>query len=69
MRSIDYISTDKKSAISGFGDEFHVGEVVKHQDEDAGTATILGFEVDVEVNEVLVNTDKGKAHLPFIVKL
>ena len=67
MRSIDYISVDKKSAISGLGDEFHVGEIVGHQDTSVGTAVILGFEVDSKENEVLVTTSKGTAHLPFIV--
>jgi hypothetical protein len=58
MRKIDYISVDQQSAISASGEEFVVGESVGHQDKDAGIA-----------NEVLVLTDKGHAHLPFIEKL
>lgn len=65
----NYISVDKKSALSSYGETFLVGEKVKHDDEDAGEAAIMSFEVDESMNEVKVNTDKGYAHIDFIRKL
>lgn len=68
MRKVNYIAVDKKSAISSYGQEFNVGEVVSHDDKQVGEATILSFELDESTLEVKVNTTKGWAHLDFIVK-
>ena len=67
--NINYISTDKQSAISSIGELFKVGEKTRHQHNEAGTATIQSFEVDEKQNEVEAYTDKGMAHLDFLVKL
>lgn len=69
MRKINYLASDKKSAISSYGDEFSLNEVVGHQDDSVGTATILSFTMNDERGEVRVDTDKGYAHLDFLVKL
>lgn len=73
MRKISYITVDSMSAISSYGEEFVVGEVVRHQDVEAGTATIKNFTLDRDlvlgIDEVVVITDKGYAHLDFIVKI
>ena len=66
MRKINYISTDKQSAINSYGQEFLVGQEVIHDDKEAGSATILSFEVNDSENEVRANTDKGYAHIDFI---
>ena len=65
----NFLSTDKKMAINSYGEYFVVGEKVGHEDVDAGEATINSFELDVESNEIKVMTEKGFAHLDFIVKL
>jgi hypothetical protein len=65
----NFISVDGKTAMSSYGDFFTIGETVKHQDLEAGIATIISFKPDIEKNEVVVNTDKGYAHLDFLVKI
>lgn len=65
----NFISVDKSAAVSSWGEYFGIGELVSHEDNDADTATILGFELDIESNEVKVITDKGWTHLDFLVKL
>ena len=64
----NFLSVDGKTARSSYGDFFTVGETVGHQDESAGVATIISFEVDVESNEVKTILDKGYAYLDFLVK-
>ncbi len=66
---MNFISTDKTLARDSYGEYFKVGEVVEHEDDTVGSATILSFEIDEEYNEVKVITDKGWAHLDFLVKL
>jgi hypothetical protein len=65
----NFISVDKKMVINSYGEYFVVGEKVKHEDTDAGEATIISFEPDVKKNEIRVNTDKGFAHIDFLVKV
>ena len=69
MRKINYIAVDQQSAISSYGEEFVVGEVVRHEDVEAGTATITRLSIDEDLCEVLVNTDKGYAHLDCLIKI
>jgi len=65
----NFISVDKKMVINSYGEYFVIGEKVKHEDNDAGEAIIISFEPDVEKNEIRVNTDKGFAHIDFLVKV
>ena len=69
MNNQNFISVDGKTARNSYGDFFNVGDVVEHQDNEAGTATILSFEPSVEKNEVWANTDKGYAFIDFISKI
>lgn len=64
----NFISVDKKTARNSYGEFFSVGETVGHEGAD-DTATILSFEADIEKNEVKVMTDKGHAHVDFLVKV
>ena len=64
----NFISVDKKTARNSYGEFFSVGETVGHEGAD-NTATILSFEAEAEMNEVKVITDKGHAHIDFLVKL
>lgn len=65
----DYLSVDKKTAISSNGEILEVGDLVEHDDKEAGTATIKSFAFDYERNEVVANTEKGSAHISFIYKI
>ena len=65
----NFISVDEKMVINSYGEYFVVGEKVKHEDTEAGEATIISFESDVDKNEIRVYTDKGYAHIDFLVKL
>lgn len=65
----NFISVDQKTVINSYGEYFVVGEQVKHEDKDAGEATIISFEPSIEKNEIRVNTDKGYAHIDFLVKV
>jgi len=65
----DYLSVDKLTAISSNGEILEVGDLVEHDDKEAGTATIKSFAFDYESNEVLANTEKGFAHISFIFKV
>lgn len=64
----NFISVDNKIVISSYGELFSVGEVVGHEGAD-DTATILSFEPVPEENEIKVHTDKGFAHIDFLVKI
>lgn len=68
MNRKNFISADKKSAISSYGQRFEVGETVGHADKNAGQSIVSSFDIDEESNEVKVYTDKGWAHLDFITK-
>jgi NADH dehydrogenase FAD-containing subunit len=65
----DYLSVDKSKAISAHGEIFTVGDLVKHDDKEAGTATIQSFAFDYESNDVIANTEKGSARICFITKV
>jgi hypothetical protein len=65
----DYLSVDKLTAISSNGEILGVGDLVEHDDKEAGTATIQSFAFDYELNEVIANTEKGSAHISFIFKV
>lgn len=66
---VNHLSVDKTSAVSSYGEYFSIGELVEHEDNTAGQATILSFEIDEKRNEIRVNTDKGYAYLDFLVKI
>jgi len=66
---IDYLSVDKNKAISAHGEIFTVGDLVEHDDDEAGTATIKSFSFDYETNDVVANTEKGSARICFITKV
>lgn len=69
-RRQNFISVDGKMVINSYGDYFKVGEVVGHEGaEERDSATIEGFELDVESNEIKVTTDKGYGHIDFLIKL
>lgn len=65
----NFISTDGKCVKNSYDEYFTVGDLVKHDDEEAGTATILSFEINHERNEVKAHTDKGYCHIDFITKV
>lgn len=65
----NFISVDKKTIRTSYGEFFQVGEIVEHEDHEAGKATIISFEAVIEENEIMVNTDKGFCHADFLVKL
>lgn len=65
----NFISVDGKTARNSYGEFFTVGEMVKHQDNEAGIATITSFVPDRYMNEVRVSTDQGYTHIDFLEKL
>lgn len=65
----DYLSVDKTKAISAHGEIFTIGDLVEHDDKEAGTATIQSFAFDYESNDVVANTEKGSARICFISKV
>ena len=65
----NFISVDGSTAKNSYDEYFVVGEVVRHESWEAGEATILSFELNLEMNEVKVHTDKGYAHIDFLAKL
>ena len=65
----NFISVDNKTGRSSYGEFFTVGEIVEHQDKAVGSAEIISFELDENQNEIKVNTDKGYAHIDFLVKI
>lgn len=64
----NFISVDQKTVMNSYGEFFTVGEIVRHEDDEAGEGTILSFEPNIEKNEIVVNTDKGYAYIDFLVK-
>ncbi len=65
----NFISADYKTAINSYGEYYTVGELVAHEDADAGSATILSFEHDIASNEIKAITDKGHTHIDFLAKI
>lgn len=68
IESMQWISADLQYAKFG-ANVFELGETVRHQDEDSGEAVILMFSIDAKNSDVVVQTDKGLAKLPFLEKL
>jgi hypothetical protein len=66
---IDYLSIDKYKAISAHGEIFTIGDLVEHEDKEAGTATIQSFSLDYKSNDVVATTEKGSARICFISKV
>ncbi len=64
----NFISVDGKTVRNSYGEFFTVGETVKHEDDEAGDATIVSFKPDIDKNEIKVITDKGYAYIDFLVK-
>lgn len=62
----NFISADFRTARNSYEDFFTIGDIIIHEDEDAGEATIINFSMDIPSNEIIVNTDKGWAHIDFI---
>jgi hypothetical protein len=62
----NFISVDGKTVRNSYGKFFTIGDVVKHQDNSAGTATIVSFEANPNMNEIKAITDKGSAYIDFI---
>lgn len=65
----NFISVDKQTARNSYGEFFTVGETVSHQDTEAGDATIISFTAELAMNEVRADTNKGSAHIDFLVKI
>lgn len=65
----NFISVDQKTVMNSYGEFFTIGETVAHDEKEAGLATILSFEPSIEKNEIVVHTDKGYAHIDFLVKV
>lgn len=66
---VDFLSVCGTKAISAHGELFTIGDVVEHEDEEAGIATIERFEFDTESMDVRAYTDKGWARICFISKI
>jgi hypothetical protein len=65
----NFISVDGKTVRNSYGEYFTVGEIVKHDDDTAGSAKIESFELNHEKNEIKVHTDRGYAHIDFLIKI
>jgi len=67
---MNFISADKSAAFDSYGYYYQVGDIVRKDSNDNGdaeTAVIKSFEVNEEMNEVKVFTDKGWNHIDFLV--
>lgn len=60
----NFLSVDKKTARSSYGDYFQIGDEVGHEGAD-DLAIIYGFVEDFDGNEIKVFTSKGYCHLDF----
>lgn len=65
----DFLSVDGETAISAHGEIFNIGDLVEHEDTEAGQANIISFELDKKSNDVRANTEKGWARICFITKI
>lgn len=68
MEKQNFISVDGQTVRNSYGEFFSIGEVVGHEGAE-DTATIVSFEPKKEENEITVYTDKGHAHIDFLIKL
>lgn len=66
----DYLSVDETTAISSNGEIFHIGDVVKHEDNAVADqeATIISFSLNKETMDVIAQTERGTARISFIYK-
>ena len=64
----NFISTDGETARNSYDQYFTIGDTVKHQDPEEGTAIIFNFEPVLEQNEIRAWTDKGYVYIDFISK-
>lgn len=62
----DFLSVDKKTAISANGEVFHIGAVVMHESEGNDMATITSFSLNEETMDVIAHTNLGTARICFI---
>lgn len=65
----NFISADYKTVKNSYDIYFTVGETVRHDDTDAGEATIIRFGIDERMNEIQAFTEKGYVHIDFLIKL
>lgn len=65
----NFISANRLTVRSSYGEYFTIGETVTHEDPTAGTARIIDFAPDEESNEVRAYTDKGWTHIDFLNKV
>lgn len=64
----DYLSIDKKTAISAEGLILRVGETVYHDGTDNESATINEFSIDEESYDIIAHTNLGTARISFLYK-
>ena len=65
----NFISADFRFVKNSYDDYFEVGDIVAHEDEEAGEAQIDGFGIDAYSNEIIAYTNRGFAHIDFIHKI
>lgn len=69
VERIDFLSLDKKQAISAEGIVFNVGDTVYHEGApDEESAIIKFFEVDSSTLDVVAHTTLGTARIVFLYK-
>jgi hypothetical protein len=64
----DFLSCDRKTAISAEGDVFNIGDLVEHDGGD-GQSNILEFLVDEAGCDVFAQTTLGLARISFLYKV
>jgi hypothetical protein len=64
----NFLSVDSSTAINSYREYFVVGEKIMYREIGTEKATILNFILDKHKNRIIVNTNKGWAHLDFVVK-
>lgn len=69
VERVDFLSLDKKQAISAEGIVFNVGDTVYHESApDNESAVINFFEVDENTMDVVAHTTLGTARIVFLYK-
>jgi hypothetical protein len=65
----DYLSADKKTALSAEGSFFEVGDIVKHEGapEDE-VAQIITFSINWETQDIIAHTSRGEARISYLYK-
>ena len=64
----NFISADFRFAKNSYDEYFEIGDNVKHEGAEDGSATIYEFSIDSKQNEIIAHTSKGWAHIDFIYK-